>query len=112
MCVSLSLSLKKSGKTKSALGVVFRSPSTRWTLCVVCRSSSTTRWTLCVVFRSPSATRWILRVFCLVVFYIWILNYPLPFDMFMTYIYECSTTIPCIIVCVCVGGGGGGLFVG
>ena len=24
----------------------------------------------------------------------------LQFDMFMTYIYECSTIIPCIIVCV------------
>ena len=36
--------------------------------------------------------------------YIWILNYPLQFHMFMTYIYECSTIIPCITVCesVCV----------
>ena len=50
-------------------------------------------------------------------FFIWILNHPLPFDMFMTYIYECSTIIPCIIVCVWWGGGEGvgeegGLFVG
>ena len=34
--------------------------------------------------------------------YIRILTYPLQFDMFMTYIYECSTIIPYIIVCVCV----------
>ena len=34
----------------------------------------------------------------------WIPNHALQFDLFMTYIYECSTIIPCIIVCWCVGG--------
>ena len=40
--------------------------------------------------------------------YIYWQNYPLQFDMFMTYIYECNTIIPykvislCECVCVCV----------
>ena len=34
--------------------------------------------------------------------YIYWLNHPLQFDMFMTYIYAYSTVIPYIIVCVCV----------
>ena len=34
--------------------------------------------------------------------YVYWLNQPLQFDMFMTYIYECSTIIPYIIMCECV----------
>ena len=34
--------------------------------------------------------------------YVYWLTHPLQFDMFMTYIYECSTIIPYIIMCLCV----------